>query len=97
MFRSRKSVLQAVLQNGKYSEKDVAKLRLGFLQDGWIETDLLPQGWMMKRERKSHSTYLSADNQLFNSQREVITHMRRNKFSQEDIKNIYYINKKLPA
>ena len=89
-FKSKVKALSFMIQN-KFDSADVAKMRSGLVYDGWLESEnYLPKDWRYRKCKSDRNEYnfLSPLGVMFASRKNVIAHMREERYTEMDITNI---------
>ena len=93
MFHGKLDALRNMIKNNNmYSKDDINVMRKGLLHDGWMMKDSLPEGWMIRRVQMSDAkaqrfAYLTPTYEMLYKFERVISFMKENNYSEEEIAN----------
>lgn len=97
-FSGRRMALQYMIQNN-HSEEDRTRMREAMAAEGWMPSQHLPHGWIVKKyEKKGKSSIfiLSKEGHMFKSCKNAMDYMKLNsQYDEADLDNLAKIYKKM--
>ena len=94
VFSSRRKALLHLKTSGG-SQEDIELLRESLVEDGWCQSDRLPEEWLYKTESGDYS-FLTNTAQKIRGRTDTVKFMKKNLlYSQEEIRNIEHFGQPL--